>query len=84
MTIAETLAPKTIRPEKRTVAWCRDCKWHLPEYEIGGKCPASDCPRTLIKRVGWVCVVPVEYPLGPCGCIYWSFRAAQECQHDCY
>ncbi len=43
--------------ERKLVAWCRDDEWWLPADEIGTPCPAADCPRTLVKRLMWVCSI---------------------------
>jgi len=43
--------------DSRLVAWCPECKWHLDSLEIGRMCPASECPRKLVKRRMWICDV---------------------------
>lgn len=63
--------------DSRIVAWCRDCMYHLPANEIGGKCfGAPDCPRTLIKRRMWVCSV------SECEQAYAKLEAAKD--HVCF
>lgn len=61
--------------ERVTVAWCRFCQHYTPANEIGQGCPAIECDRTLIRRVGYVC--PNEW----CTRFYRTQREVKAC--DC-
>ena len=76
------------RTPKVTVAWCRDCKMgSILKEEIGGSCWNADCPRTLIKRVGYVCPELIPWSSGftvKCEMVHWTVKSMKECQHDAY
>lgn len=73
-----------MRTPKSVIAWCRDCKMGSEyESEIGTRC-WNDCPRTLIKRVGYLCEYPLFGPTAPCHMIHWTVKSMKECQHDAY
>ena len=70
---------------KVTVAWCMDCHYHVGAEDIGGRCLNDDCPRTLVKRVGYLCQEPdIPYPGVPCQMFHRTVGNMKSCQHDAY
>jgi len=65
---------------KEPVAWCRDCQWWLPAADIGGQCPSAGCPRTLIKRVGYIC--QEDTPVGKCHNLWFKVQGLKSCKHE--
>lgn len=65
------------KTSKVAVAWCRECCMYstLPD-DIGHSCWSNDCPRILIKRVGYICPSCLE--------IHWNVKSLKECDHDAY
>ena len=73
-----------MKTPKVTVAWCKDCMHHTEEADIGSSCPSMDCPRTMIKRVGYLCQEPIFTNDWPCSMLHWTVSEMKECQHDAY
>ena len=74
-----------MRTPKVTVAWCLDCLGWTDERDIGDSCPADDCPRIMVKRVGYVCSrIDIPFPGYLCSMFHRTVRSMKECQHDAY
>ena len=74
---------------KVTVAWCPDCKMQSSHLEeIGGSCWNTDCLQTLVKRVGYLCMVPLHLGFHndptPCQMFHRTIKAMKECEHNAY
>jgi hypothetical protein len=50
-------------PEWTAVAWCAGCKHYIGPEAAGRGCPATDCDRTLRRRVGYICGRCEERPI---------------------
>lgn len=72
------------RTPKVTVAWCCDCCYWVEPKEIGGHCLSDDCPRTLVKRVGYLCEEPDILWDGPCAMFFQTVKGMKACAHDAY
>ena len=73
---------------RETVAWCLDCHYWVDKGNIGGRCLGGDCPRTLVRRVGYLCqqvTAPFGYALRmPCLIFHRTVGAMKACDHDAY